>query len=614
MIIARARRACRLATWLAAVVALVAGVLAVSAGGAVAGSSTSVMATAPTFTDPQCTDDVHVKGSVTIPSEANVQYSLHDSITVSGTLNVADGGTIQIDATATNGATLTGTTTWSHTFTSVTCQTLADTPGFTDDACSGPTATGASYVVPDEPGVTYQLDGESQDPGSYPATDGSSITLTVLAQAGYVLASDSQTSFSHTFGAAPDCHTKITPNAPIFVDDVCTDDGPTGATYTIPTTDGLRYGVQINGGNIVTMAAGTYAIPDGSTVIIGVATTAANEEITGTDVWTHTFAGPPCSAEVQEPTFLPGGCAGSDLVGAATDLPDTDGIDYYLNGAIEPPGEIVPADFGSTVTVTAQPEAGFTLTGQTTFTHTYGAQPDCTTHVTATEPVFTDNVCTSGVTDGASYTIPAEDGVDYLIGSDVVTSGTYSVADGTSVTITTEPQNGFSLDGTTSFSHVFTATPVCPTITAKVMSRVAPTKYGWYRTPVTVTFTCSAGSSSLAAGCPGPVSLSDNGVTTGLTRSIDTVDGSTATVTVPTIRLDQSPPAAHVTGAVSGRTYKHPRHLACVARDKLAGLAGSCVVRTHRVAHRHFTAISYVATATDRAGNRTVVRGHYRVT
>jgi Bacterial Ig-like domain (group 3) len=146
-----------------------------------------------------------------------------------------------------------------------------------------------------------------------------------------------------------------------------------------------------------------------------------------------------------------------------------------------------------------------------------------------------------------------------------------------------------------------------PVIRARASSRHPKTKYGWYRSPVTITFTCSAGSAPLAAPCPGPVTLGRNGAGQSVTRTIHGTDGGIATVTVSPINIDRTPPVARVTGVKNGGTYDAPGPslITCVASDRLSGLAGHCVLTVRRGP----TSVSWTATATDRAGNVTTVKG-----
>jgi len=77
-------------------------------------------------------------------------------------------------------------------------------------------------------------------------------------------------------------------------------------------------------------------------------------------------------------------------------------------------------------------------------------------------------------------------------------------------------------------------------------------------------------------------------------------DGGAATVVVSGVNIDRVRPVARVTGLRAGATYfaTGPR-AGCRASDGLSGVATCKVTRTTR-RHR----VAYLATATDRAGNR----------
>ncbi len=150
-----------------------------------------------------------------------------------------------------------------------------------------------------------------------------------------------------------------------------------------------------------------------------------------------------------------------------------------------------------------------------------------------------------------------------------------------------------------------------PVITARATSAHPKTRYGWYRSPVTITFTCLAGSAPLTAPCPGPVTLRRDGAAQSVTRTIHDTDGGIATVTVSPINIDRIPPVVRVTGIRAGATYEAPGPslITCKASDSLSGLAGHCVLKVRRRPSR----ISWTATATDKAGNVTTVRGSARL-
>ncbi len=142
-----------------------------------------------------------------------------------------------------------------------------------------------------------------------------------------------------------------------------------------------------------------------------------------------------------------------------------------------------------------------------------------------------------------------------------------------------------------------------PVITASASSAKAP-RNGWYATPVTVIFHCEQTSAALTGACPAPVRLSRSGAGQSVTRTVMATDGGAATVVVRGINLDGVRPVARVTGVRAGATYFATGPVAgCRATDRLSGVATCTVTRTSR-GHR----VVYVATATDRAGNRSSTR------
>lgn len=139
-----------------------------------------------------------------------------------------------------------------------------------------------------------------------------------------------------------------------------------------------------------------------------------------------------------------------------------------------------------------------------------------------------------------------------------------------------------------------------PTIRATVRSAVSKTRHGWYRAPVTVSFTCTTNGAELATDCPAPVRISRQGAGMSLTRTVRAADGGVATASVSGINVDRSAPVVRIRGVRNGASYvgSPPRAL-CVARDALSGVA-SCRV-TRRTSGGQ---VRWVAAATDRAGNR----------
>lgn len=135
-----------------------------------------------------------------------------------------------------------------------------------------------------------------------------------------------------------------------------------------------------------------------------------------------------------------------------------------------------------------------------------------------------------------------------------------------------------------------------PKITAKVSGR--PNNAGWHRAPVTVSFTCVAGSDALAGPCPPPVTLKD-GAALSVTRTISARDGGVATASVSGINVDTRAPKVRLSGVKSGKTYSSTPKAKCVASDAGSGVASCRVTKSVKGLKT-----KYVATAFDRAGNR----------
>ena len=169
-------------------------------------------------------------------------------------------------------------------------------------------------------------------------------------------------------------------------------------------------------------------------------------------------------------------------------------------------------------------------------------------------------------------------------------------------------------DGNTG-THVLSAgTLTCvgsggPGITAAATSSKPKTASGWYGAPVTVTFTCTAGGSPIAAGaCPAPVTLSTSGADQTVTRSVTDTGGMSASATVANIDIDLVKPTVKITGVKKGKTYPSKKKPKCKASDALSGL-DSCTVKQKKKGSKY----KVTATATDKAGNVTVVTLTYKV-
>lgn len=137
----------------------------------------------------------------------------------------------------------------------------------------------------------------------------------------------------------------------------------------------------------------------------------------------------------------------TDESGTSSDtytIPAKTGVVYKVAGAVKAAGTY-PAS--GTVTVTAQAEAGYTLSGTALWSHTFSTAAGPVS-VTPTGPTWTDN----GATGGGTWTTPTQAGVTYS-----PTSGT--ATPGQVVSVTATATSGYVLTGTTSWSHTFPSAP-----------------------------------------------------------------------------------------------------------------------------------------------------------
>ena len=251
----------------------------------------------------------------------------------------------------------------------------------------------------------------------------------------------------------------------------------------------------------------------------------------------------------------------------------------------------------------SEPDGAFTLaTGQTSFVV---AQAPTTTHVSAT-PGSVTAVVSAG-------TLPTPTGVVRfaLNGHDL---GFAPLVDGTAVleTDTTVAHDAAVsatyLGGVNYLPSTGSTARKDPTITAKVtaVSGAAPVG-AWYRGPVSVSFTCAAGSAPVI--CPAPVLLDHEGAGQMVTRTVVATDGGLAMVAAGPVNIDLTAPTAKVVGVVGDRVYNGPAPVAtCQGGDALSGLA-SCTVTT---TGQFPGVLISTATAVDQAGNTTTSTVTYR--
>jgi len=219
-------------------------------------------------------------------------------------------------------------------------------------------------------------------------------------------------------------------------------------------------------------------------------------------------------------------------------------------------------------------------------------------------------VATVTTTSGASTAGSVEFTVDgSAVGTAPVVSGVatlaYSVPSGADRIVGATYGGNEDLDG----SEV-TTSRVDPLITAEVSSTGPQSAAGWYRTPVTVTFTCTPRGAALSGPCPDPVTLSGDGADQSVTRTVGAADGGLGTVTVADLDIDRTPPLVSITGVQEGGFYVFiglTPPARCVATDAVSGIASCTVTSTRKGINWTST-----ATATDLAGNVTTRTVRYK--
>lgn len=146
-----------------------------------------------------------------------------------------------------------------------------------------------------------------------------------------------------------------------------------------------------------------------------------------------------------------------------------------------------------------------------------------------------------------------------------------------------------------------------PTITATLHSAHHKSRSGWYRSPVRITFHCTAGSSPLTGHCPKAVRLSKSRADQSVTRTITDTDGGVATIALTGIDIDRTKPHITITHVKARHTYPYPGPTpGCRATDKISGIARHCSITVTRTSTR----LSWRARATNKAGTTTTLTGH----
>lgn len=242
-----------------------------------------------------------------------------------------------------------------------------------------------------------------------------------------------------------------------------------------------------------TVEAGRAFLAKGKQTLILAQSGTVNSSDSAMATWTK----PPTTTitKIAAPTFTDGTCTVDNKVST----PDVTGIEWKVTGK---------ADWGQTVTVTATAKPGYVIKDgvQTTWTHTFPAQPDCRVAVAPVAPTVSWQTCVAPGQPGAIVITPASTtGITYTVDGRTVTATpktgyVLAAADGW-----TAGQNGtatYTVNDANPDDCVVEATAVNPTVTDSESCDVA----GSYTIPETPGVVYLLDGEAIAAGSyDGPV-------------------------------------------------------------------------------------------------------------
>jgi hypothetical protein len=166
---------------------------------------------APVSTSGECTTPgQHSDALLAIPNTPHVVYSINGKDVSGKTLTEALGTKVTLVATPASGYQFAGAQSISKVikFANVgdcLAAVAVAKPGFSNDQCTaGAPAHSTSYTIPAAKNVSYTVNGSSVAAGTHSATNGSTITVTAVADRGYTLGTSTM-SWTHTFAKTPHC-------------------------------------------------------------------------------------------------------------------------------------------------------------------------------------------------------------------------------------------------------------------------------------------------------------------------------------------------------------------------------------------------------------------------
>ena len=266
----------------------------------------------------------------------------------------------------------------------------------------------------------------------------------------------------------------VIPAAVTFTEPTCVDNR---MSYTIISTVGVKYFYYNNSHKKVYVTGTNYTTDNHITI----EAEADDGYVIGTGVthrWIHNYN----NLDQKDCTVIPAKVTFTDIYCDAAGsfiIPTTEGVQYYLGGEIVSAGtHSVPA--ATTLTITAQAKTGYFLDEEadSEWSHIFASPVGCTLGAMITTPlevVFKAPTCeTTG-----SYTISKVEGVAYSVDGVVKAAGTYSVSNGTTITVIATATGEYELkEGSVNkWSYTFTALAGC-VLGASTTATTLPTTNG----------------------------------------------------------------------------------------------------------------------------------------
>ena len=266
----------------------------------------------------------------------------------------------------------------------------------------------------------------------------------------------------------------VIPAAVTFTEPTCADNR---MSYTITSTVGVKYYYQGIGRQKI-YVTGTNYITSNHITIEAEAIDGYSIGSSVTHRWTHNYN----TLDREDCTVIPAEVTFTDIYCDADGtyvIPTVEGVQYYLGEEKVSAGTHLVVT-GTSLTITAQAKTGYFLDEEADleWSHIYVNPVGCTLGAMTTTPlevVFKAPTCDIA----GSYTIPTVEGVAYSVDGVVKAAGTYSVANGTTITVVATATGEYELkEGSVNkWTNTFTALTGC-VLGASTTATTLPTTNG----------------------------------------------------------------------------------------------------------------------------------------